>query len=256
MSKLLDFLNKYEIQYVAIGGTVLGAFRHKGFIPWDEDVDLGMNRENYSKFLKLAAHLDEEYFYIVNYHNTKKIEHGLTKIGLKGSYLKSRGLLKGYDTSFHIDIFPLDCVPSSQKEQKKHAKKTKILKSILYFKSKKNSSKWYKTIALKILQSLLLPFSSSKIAEKLDLIAQKYERSYFEVEAFTNVMGAYSYNKEMIKSKVLGKLTDLPFGPLKIKVPEDVHAFLTGVYGSNYMIPFNRSENLEIEAYILNDQIN
>ncbi|SRR6266542_89510 len=65
MLKILDYLcRKYEIVYFLTNGTLLGAVRHKGFIPWDDDMDIGMTRDNYEKFVRYAAHeLPDDIFF-------------------------------------------------------------------------------------------------------------------------------------------------------------------------------------------------
>ena len=54
LEKYIEICSKYNLRYYALGGTLLGAVRHKGFIPWDDDMDLGMPRKDYEKFLEIC----------------------------------------------------------------------------------------------------------------------------------------------------------------------------------------------------------
>lgn len=254
LKEVIDFLDKNNIEYFAIGGTALGAFRHHGFIPWDNDVDLGMTRDNYEHFAKIASQLENDHFLILGHQFTSPIEHGLIKIGLKGTICPERSLKNKYDTHYHIDIFPYDSVPNDEKLAKKQAKQAKKIKNILYYKSKKKLSSKSKSILLFFYQLFFSLFSSNKFANKLDKIAQKYNviepKSYY----VTNLMGAYSYEKEKVLRKNIGNPVYMNFDELNIKVPERCSDFLKDVYGSNFMTPSDiRIEMNQYFAYIEKD---
>ena len=67
VKEVIDVCKKYDLTYYALGGTMLGAIRHKGFIPWDDDIDLGMPRKDYEKFLEVAPSQLSDRLKIVNY---------------------------------------------------------------------------------------------------------------------------------------------------------------------------------------------
>lgn len=237
LKEVIDFLDKNKIDYFATYGTALGAYRHKGFIPWDDDIDLGMTRENYERFLKIAKQLANDHFVILGYHFSNHIEHGLTKIGIKGTYCPVRGLKKNYDTHYHIDIFPFDSFPKDPKEAKKIARQTSRIRSILYFKTKQKSSTKFKSFVLSLFQILLIPFSTKRLARKLDLYAQKFNKLEPNSKYVVDAMGVRDYEKQKVSRDCVEKTVLMDFSNIQFKAPSSCNRFLEEIYGPNFMTP-------------------
>ena len=107
---------KNNIRYVIIAGTLLGAVRHGGFIPWDDDADIGMLREEYEKFrLACERDLDHTRFYFQDHRNTPGYRWGYGKLRRKDTlFLREHQEHMPYEQGIFIDIFPLDQVPENR----------------------------------------------------------------------------------------------------------------------------------------------
>lgn len=111
--EVVKFCDNNSIKYFLIGGTLLGAIRHNGFIPWDDDIDIGMFRNDYEKFLKLfPSYINNKNLYVQNKRNTPDVPYLFTKIRLKDSAAIDRETQHAkFKKGIFIDIFPLDKVP-------------------------------------------------------------------------------------------------------------------------------------------------
>ena len=109
-----EICNRHNIQYFADYGTLLGAVRHKGFIPWDDDLDIGMLRDDYNKFLQIAPAELSSFFELKSLYNDPEHDNVKARI-ITG---RSMNFSKEYLDKFHncpyvvgIDIFPIDYIP-------------------------------------------------------------------------------------------------------------------------------------------------
>jgi len=206
-----------------------------------------MTRDNYERFLKIAKQLENGHFQILNHHFSKYVEHSLTKIAIKGLLCPECYLKKNFDHGYHIDIFPYDSVSDNSEKTKKLAKKTNRIKKLLYFKTKNKSSTWYKSIILFLYQLILLPWSTRRLAKKMDSLAQTYNQSEPNSKYVVDVIGARSYDRGTILRDCIKSTTIMDFSYLQIKVPVLCDVFLEKIYGPNYMTPANI--RLDKDAY-------
>lgn len=171
---------KCGINYNIIGGTLLGAVRHGGFIPWDDDADLAMLRSEYEKFREACkTELDHDRFYFQDYRNTPGYRWGYGKLRRKDTlFLREHQEHMPYDQGVFIDIFPLDSVPDSYLLRRLKDLECFCIRKILWSAVGKYSDKsllyrWWYRVLHKIPEAVIFKYLNRLIARSNSEITQR-----------------------------------------------------------------------------------
>ncbi len=235
-----EICERHKIQYFAAYGTLLGAVRHKGFIPWDDDVDLLMLRKDYDRFWKAAAtELPGDYHiqtpYAVEDYSTS---FGRVVNNWSISYDKERLLqYHGCPYIVGVDIFPYDTVPLNPEQEMRQIQTISILLSTFdHYKADPDSVQELLP-DLEILCDTKFDRSkklTSQLLQAVDRASKKYSntkgRSVTHMAG--NEDGTYHFNKEWFDSSIL-----LPFENISLPVPVNYDAVLKTMFGADYMTP-------------------
>ena len=180
LEALIEFdriCTKHNIPYSLAEGTLLGAVRHKGFIPWDDDIDVALLREDYEKLEKiLSDELPEKYFYQTK--NTDKNWFRLyNKIRVNGTlFVEAAHSNIDIHHGVYIDVFPMDALPDDKAAKAKLLREFKFWNTVLSAKYINPASRHgTKRIAAYLLRFLFLPFSLDFLYEKTNAIATRYK---------------------------------------------------------------------------------
>ena len=230
----IKFLDDNGITYYAVGGTLLGAVRHKGFIPWDDDIDIAIPRHDYDKLIKLFNKKREHYVLETPYDNNKDYLYTYSKLYDTRTTLVERQR-KSLKRGVFIDIFPLDGAGNSYEEALSFHKKINKRNILLIAKTCaiRKQRKWYKNLL--ILIARLFPFYNLK---KLSLKVDKSfsEKDYDSNLYISNFNGSYG-SKEINEKRVFGTPKEYTFENIKIKGPEYHNEYLTRIYGDWRELP-------------------
>ena len=252
----VDLCNKYKLKYYLNAGTLLGAVRDQGFIPWDDDIDVCMPRSDYEKFLKYAVTELPSSMRAVWFESQDHQEHPQYYCQIQDLRIPiiQKIAATPKETYAWIDVFPLDGMPQSPLLRLIHSfrliyRRSRMQMSMFDINvnlKRKNRPFYEKFIIWLVMKTGLFKSSNPyTMMEKMDKALKLYPEQ--KSKLWINFMGAYKL-KETFPSGVYGKGTLLTFENQKYTGPLDPNTILTKLYG-NYKIPAS-PDVLHAEHYL------
>lgn len=230
LGEIIRVCDKHEIDYFAIGGTAIGALYDHDILPWDDDVDLGMTRENYNKFLQVApSELKPDFFLSwletdshTPFYYAKVKKEGTAFVEEKYKHIKMH-------QGIFVDIFPFDNIPDSPFFRKLQFKLSNFLKTCFmakevwmwkHFGECDLSQPLPRSLISTFACRCMTVFSKHQLYRMLELVQTWFNNTTCRSQGLTITEVDY-FTHDNIKRPILRK-----FGPLMIKTPNDIEAFM------------------------------
>ena len=241
--ELKRICEKHNIRFFMIAGTLLGAVRHKGFIPWDDDMDFGMSRNDFEKFLNACTNeLDNEKFYLQTDRNDEYYTFNFAKLRLKGTNVYEE-FSSNVNTSqeIYIDIFPIDLVSDNPVKRWVQYKSFWFFRNLLWVKCGYGSEERKKKLSYK----------TAKVIGKLFTISYLKEMKTKTITMSKNEMskkvvtsdGNYGLKKETLKREWIENTAEYVFEDRVFPGIADYDSYLSYFYGSYMEIPPKSKRN-------------
>ena len=239
---VVDICRRHGLQLYMMGGTFLGAVRHQGFIPWDDDVDLGLSRTDYETFLQVAPQELPEGYCLRHFETDPDMPYYPAQVVDPAFEILDTSAQVEKTRCAWIDLFPLDGVPAGKLAFALHKYRLMYLRLMLKYSQfsqvvavNLKHRPFHERVLIALGKHLHLEarLDTHKRMVLIDRCLKKYP--YEGARYVVNFMGAYKF-REMFPKAIYDETAEYPFEDMTLPAPKDYDAVLTQMYG-DYMTP-------------------
>lgn len=227
LDEVVKVCEKNNIKYYLIGGSLLGAARHKGFIPWDDDLDIIMPRADFEKFTKTAYKQLPETLELEWINTDPKYNQCFAKVCDRRTRFEEE-LIEGVVSNWgiFIDIFVMDTTDGNIRILKIRKKVIEKFKSMLFSKAFEDQKKGLKRLIIKCISEKKINFLINKVMRMSESRNGEY---------YSNFGSQRSIEKQTYKKSLFGEGCMMPFEDRAYKVPEKYSDVLSLIFGKDYL---------------------
>lgn len=248
----MDICKKLEIDFMLYGGTLLGAVKYKGFVPWDDDLDIALMRKDYDKLIEFGTSLVPKEYEIQHPSINKVSPFPYIKFRRKDTTLVEYSLHKlKMNHGIYFDIYPIDNIPDDDRLMHKQFKEFSNLAKMFYFRQVKNvehpinnMSDIVKALTKRVIYVILKCIPHKYFINKMYKTMTRYN------EMSTKRQGNYFHSKPVNYFNGIYPLVEVSFEGLDLKIPKGYEVNLYNRYGDISKLP-PEEERFGHKAYIL-----
>jgi lipopolysaccharide cholinephosphotransferase len=237
LKELVKVCKGNNLRYFLAGGTLLGAIRHHGFIPWDDDIDVLMPRKDYMQLIAIFKAENKENLKIFSiYYNSDYYYTFLKLVDTRTKMIDPQKLVVK-DLGVGIDIFPMDGMPEDKAATKRLLKKIRRYSKMQYaarLPAFPNNYRWYKMMQMSVRYFLGKRIGYKKLIQKIENLATQYD---FEICDYIGCLVAGYGIKERVSKKAFESTIKVQFEDGFFDAPIGYEEYLSNLYGDYMQLP-------------------